>query len=181
MSDLGAIFHVKKAGVQYNAHAYTTLDECPYPNIKIEFKGQQGYVKLVNNGEGDVPCYVKPKSESRIYQVRAEAIPTGMKEYPFWNHSSTTTFTVPYGIHVIKSYSYYPGSQIPMQEIKYIGVTAGKTYTLKLVIAGNKKRRLLRNNYSDVDWGYCGKGTNTSVRLEWSSEINKHTPNVTDY
>lgn len=59
MSDLGAIFHVKKAGVQYDAHAYTTIDECPYPNLKIKFKGQQGYVKLENKGEGDVPCYVK--------------------------------------------------------------------------------------------------------------------------
>ena len=39
MSDLGAIFHVKKAGVQYDAHAYTTTDECPEPNLKIKFKG----------------------------------------------------------------------------------------------------------------------------------------------
>ena len=39
MSDLGAIFHVKKDGVQYDAHAYTTLDECPEPNLKLTYKG----------------------------------------------------------------------------------------------------------------------------------------------
>lgn len=54
MSNLGAIFHVKN-GVQYDAHAYTTLDECPEPNIKIKFRGQQAHVKLENNGSGDVP------------------------------------------------------------------------------------------------------------------------------
>lgn len=59
MSDLGAIFHVKKDGVQYDAHAYTTLDECPYPNLKINFKGVNAFVKLENKGSGDVPCYAK--------------------------------------------------------------------------------------------------------------------------
>lgn len=183
MSDLGAIFHVKKEGVQYDAHAYTTLDECPYPNIKINFNGQQGYVKLENKGEGDVPCYVKPKSEDKIYQVRAEAIPTGMQEYPFWYSSSTTTFTVPYGIHVIKSYSYYPTSQVPIQRVNYIGVTAGKTYTLELARVKENKhlKNWLRNKDSAIQWGFCGSGTNTSVRLEWSPEINKETPTITDY
>ena len=68
MSDLGAIFHVKKNGTQYDAHAYTTLDECPYPNLKIKFNGQQAYVKLENSGSGDVPCYVKISAGT--YQVR---------------------------------------------------------------------------------------------------------------
>lgn len=70
MSDLGAIFHVKKDGVQYDAHAYTTLDECPEPNLKLMYKGQQGYVKLVAKGSGDVPCYVKTKSGNTVYQVK---------------------------------------------------------------------------------------------------------------
>ena len=76
MSDLGAIFHVKKEGVQYDAHAYTTLDECPEPNLKVTYKGQQAYVKLGSKGEGDVPCYVKKKDAS-IYQLIKEAVPTG--------------------------------------------------------------------------------------------------------
>lgn len=70
MSDLGAIFHVKKDGVQYDAHAYTTLDECPEPNLKINFKGQQAYIKLEAKGSGDIPCYVKTRAGG-LYQVLA--------------------------------------------------------------------------------------------------------------
>lgn len=70
MSDLGAIFHVKKDGVQYDAHAYTTLDECPEPNLKLMYKGQQAYVKLEVKGSGDVPCYVRTKAGG-LYQVLA--------------------------------------------------------------------------------------------------------------
>lgn len=73
MSDLGAIFHVKKAGVQYDAHAYTTLDECPEPNLKLKYKGQQAYVKLETKGRGDVPCYVRTKAGS-VFQVKKEAV-----------------------------------------------------------------------------------------------------------
>lgn len=69
MSDLGAIFHVKKAGVQYDAHAYTTINECPEPNIKIKFRGQQAYIKLEPRGRGDVPCYVKMRG-GNVFQVR---------------------------------------------------------------------------------------------------------------
>lgn len=70
MSDLGAIFHVKKDGVQYDAHAYTTLDECPFPNLKLMYKGQNAYVKLGVKGSGDVPCYVRTKAGG-LYQVLA--------------------------------------------------------------------------------------------------------------
>lgn len=70
MSDLGTIFHVKKNGTQYDAHAYTTLSECPEPNLKLMHKGQQAYVKLTNKGSGDVPCYVKTKAGG-LYQVLA--------------------------------------------------------------------------------------------------------------
>lgn len=70
MSDLGTIFHVKKNGIQYDAHAYTTLVECPEPNLKLMFKGQQAYVKLTAKGSGDVPCYVRTKAGG-LYQVLA--------------------------------------------------------------------------------------------------------------
>lgn len=69
MSDIGAIFHVKKDGVRYDAHAYTTLDECPYPNLKIRINGTNAFVKLENMGSGDVPCYVKERS-GEVYQVK---------------------------------------------------------------------------------------------------------------
>lgn len=69
MSDIGAIFHVSKNGVQYDAHAYTTTDECPEPNLKVKFKGTAAYVKLEAKGRGDVPCYVK-KRDGSVFQVK---------------------------------------------------------------------------------------------------------------
>lgn len=71
MSDLGAIFHVKKDGTQYDAHAYSTLAECPYPNLKIKFNGSAAYIKLEAKGSGDVPCYAK--GAEGVYQVKKEA------------------------------------------------------------------------------------------------------------
>lgn len=71
MSDLGAIFHVTADGKQYDAHAYTTLDECPEPNLKIKFKGSPAYIKLEAKGSGDVPCYVRNKA-GNIFQVKKE-------------------------------------------------------------------------------------------------------------
>lgn len=183
MSDLGAIFHVKKDGIQYDAHAYTTTDECPYPNLKINFKGQQGYVKLEDKGSGDVPCYVKPKSEDKIYQVRKEAIPTGSQKYPYWTSSYTTTFNIPYGINVIRCYQHFPTSRKPIQQEKFIGVTAGKTYTFRMEkkkVSKHFEHKMV-NSSSEHIWNTISGGTNTGIMLEWSPEINKQTPTETDY
>ena len=100
MSDLGAIFHVKKDGVQYDAHAYTTLDECPEPNLKLMFKGQQAYVKLAAKGSGDVPCYVRTKAGG-LYQVLATTVKKEGQIYvvkgaspwygPIWNDKDKVT------------------------------------------------------------------------------------------
>lgn len=178
MSDLGAIFHVKKAGVQYDAHAYTTLDECPYPNLKIKFKGQQGYVKLRNPGEGDVPCYTKPKSEDMIYQVRKEAAPpTGEKRI-----SASATFTVPMGITVLEI-----EYDTNVCNNEYVGVTPGSTH--KITIDANEG-----TDYSPYAvivycathsecWGVfiLWDEPDDSVIIRWSPEINKKSPTITDY
>lgn len=101
MSDLGAIFHVKKDGVQYDAHAYTTLDECPFPNLKLMYKGQNAYVKLGVKGSGDVPCYVRTKAGG-LYQVLAATtvkkegqiyVANGASPWygPIWNDNDKVT------------------------------------------------------------------------------------------
>ena len=127
MSDLGAIFHVKKNGTQYDAHAYTTLAECPYPNLKIKTKsGTQAYVKLTTNGQGDVPFRVKPKSESTTYQVIASAVPTGSAFFQQKNESiSPSTFTVPQAVTRLKIVAKaYNGDTTT----SYVNVSAQKTY-----------------------------------------------------
>lgn len=180
MSDLGAIFHVKKDGTQYDAHAYTTTDECPEPNLKIKFKGSPAYVKLVANGSGDVPCYVK-KSDGNTYQVKKEAeVPTGNIII-----DGSDTFTVPSGINVIKLYI------DALDAVVYVGVTPNTTHFIYMEIEQIGHSR----------WGInviCSSHNKTYVsrtvpiddpdeepsiimRISWSSEINKHAPNVTDY
>lgn len=194
MSDLGAIFHVKKAGGQYDAHAYTTTDECPEPNLKVTYKGQQAYVKLGSKGEGDVPCYVKPKSGSTVYQVKKEyvSVPTGSVDV-----AHADTFTVPAGVSVIQVYwSKYEYDDTSNSQYTYVGVTSGKTYKLL--------------SYSFIIWPdgapdnatsdglYLGTATGTwwsrtpaddiqeteivnGFTLSWSPEINKMKPTYKDY
>lgn len=179
MSDLGAIFHVKKAGVQYDAHAYTTIDECPYPNLKIKFKGQQTYVKMEQGkGNGDVPCYAKDKA-GVIYQVRAGAIPTGTVLF------EGGKFTVPMGITVLKINYEDDDSQ-------YVGVTPGSTHTLEIdTTEGNEDIEydveVYCNDHRAIwfytawrDEPYLGE-PDASVYISWSPEINKHVTDSNDY
>lgn len=175
MSDLGAIFHVKKAGVQYDAHAYTTTDECPFPNLKLKYKGQQAYVKLEANGSGDVPCYVK--ASEGTYQVKkVAATPTG----------STTiigvdSFTVPSGIHVIEINS-------DLGNI-YVGVTPNTTHSIYIDVTQ------IGHVHYDITIG-CTSHNKIYITdrilseeeepsdimfINWSPEINKKTPTITDY
>ena len=182
MSDLGAIFHVKKDGVQYDAHAYTTLDECPEPNLKIKFNGSPAYVKLEAKGGGDVPCYVQTKA-GNIYQIKKEAVaPTGEKLI-----STSGTFTVPMGITVLEI-----EYDTEVSDNKYVGVTPGSTH--KLTIESDERTDYAPyyvSVYCDTHreyWGmfewqdepYLGVPDNTVI-IRWSPEINKKSPTRTDY
>lgn len=180
MSDLGAIFHVKKAGVQYDAHAYTTLDECPEPNLKIKFKGSPAYVKLEAKGSGDVPCYVK-KSDGGVFQVKKEAaVPTGNIII-----EGADTFIVPSGINVIEIYS------DALDDVVYVGVTPNTTHSIYMdMVQILGVRWVINVRCSSHNKTYVSKHVvvddeeeepSTTMRISWSSEINKHAPNVTDY
>ena len=182
MSDLGAIFHVKKDGVQYDAHAYTTLDECPEPNLKLTYKGQQAYVKLEAKGSGDVPCYVK-KSDGSAFQVKkVAAAPTGEKSI-----SMSATFTVPMGITVLEI-----EYDTNLSDNEYVGVTPGSTHKLTIEAEeGTDSSNYYVSVYCDTHreyWGmfawqdepYLGVPDNTVI-IRWSPEINKKSPTRTDY
>jgi hypothetical protein len=184
MSDLGAIFHVKKDGTQYDAHAYTTEDECPSPNLKIKTKdGTQAYVKLTDNGSGDVPLRVKPKSSGTTYQVKTVAIPTGSVTYAFPPYSTSTLykktykFTVPAGITRVKLFKY---TNYPI----IVGVTANKTYTIILSTSGYSGEHYDTYHHSvftsNATW-FSVAGEASSTTIYWSPEINAQTPTVTDY
>lgn len=178
MSDLGAIFHVKKDGTQYDAHAYTTTDECPEPNLKIKFNGSTAYIKLEAKGSGDVPCYVKTKA-GNTYQVKKEAVPTGTVLF------TGGKFTVPMGITVLKINYKDAASQ-------YIGVTPGSTHTLEIdTTEGNEAIRyeveVYCNDHSAFWLHIAWRGEpdlgepDASVYISWSPEINKHVTSRNDY
>lgn len=180
MSDLGAIFHVTADGKQYDAHAYTTLDECPYPNIKIKFKGQQAYVKLGAKGEGDVPCYVKTNA-GNTYQVKKEAVPTGSVSIV---RGDLKTITIPAAVRVVK---------VQFHESKYIGVTPGASYDMHYYTSfspsGLHPRRTKslmhqKANGDIVTWDSYSTTSEISYSdaiISWSPEIDKNTPDMTDY
>lgn len=167
MSDLGAIFHVKKDGVQYDAHAYTTTDECPEPNLKLMFKGQQAYVKLEAKGSGDVPCYVK--ASDGTYQVKTEAVPTGGYDMSFYENY---TLVVPAGVKVIRVQSSDTDGGAT-----YVGVTPNSTHTLHAGRTGWSPCYVKCTSHDNNTWA-TGDGRR---KLRWSPEINKETPTRTDY
>lgn len=168
MSDLGAIFHVRKNGVQYGAHAYTTTAECPEPNLKVGFKGQQAYIKLEAKGSGDVPCYVKTRRGT--YQVRKQAVPTVPTGQMTIRDNQYVNFVVPQGITTIRvesdGYIY-----------SYIGVTPNSHHMLGIgsdvdpetndivyYLGCGEHEAMWMDGFSYVD----------DFTISWSPEINKH-------
>lgn len=180
MSDLGAIFHVKKDGTQYDAHAYTTPAECSEPNLKIKFNDSPAYVKLDAKGSGDVPCYVK-KSDGSVYQIKkeAEVVPTGSISM-----NGSGTFTVPSGVHVIKI-------SHPDLGVAYVGVTPKKKHSLSLdwdvfspahyytyITCVSHKVRYLENG---IITEYDYQEPEIVFYVRWSPEINTHATDINDY
>lgn len=180
MSDLGAIFHVTANGEQYDAHAYTTIDECPEPNLKIKFKGAPAYVKLEVNGSGDVPCYVK-KRDGGVFQVKNAAVaPPGNIII-----DGADTFIVPSGINVIKIYI------VALDAAVYVGVTPNTAHSIYMEMTQIMHLRWEINVMcSSHNKTYVSSVARTEddteepstiLSISWSPEINEQTPNVTDY
>lgn len=176
MSDLGAIFHVKKAGVQYDAHAYTTIDECPYPNLNIKFKGTNAFVKLENKGSGDVPCYVKTRNGG-VFQVRKEAIPTGQIAF---RRNQTITLKIPAGIKVLCVFASRYADGTGYSNAYYIGVTPGTSHSFYVYSEVH--------NHFEHWYLKCDKHPGLKIDLfweyfwlKWSPEINTHAVDFSHY
>lgn len=182
MSDLGAIFHVKKDGVQYDAHAYTTTDECPEPNLKIKFNGSPAYIKLEAKGKGDVPCYVK-KSDGGVYQVIKDTIaPTGQVRI---YQDSPLTFIVPSAVKVLQFvYTGYADGSGFQNNIQYLGVTPGTSHTFLHYGTGHStsyRHRVKCTTHPDAFEPMVFSRYGEYIYIKYSPEINKQTPTITDY
>lgn len=161
---------------------YTTESECPYPNLKVQVDGTNGYVKLSDNASdpNKTPIKVYVNSNGKTFSALTEAIPSGSQTIPF---DTKTPFTVPNFIKVIKV------GAVGKNPATYVGVTPNATYNLFWVnmgFNGNYKALAHNRGYYDENsesWGPTWqKGyRNSNAVLYWSSEINKQTPTVTDY
>lgn len=175
MSDLGAIFHVKKNGTQYDAHVYTTLKECPFPNLKINFNGTTGFVKL--DDRGNVPCYAKTKA-GNTYQVKKEAIPTGSVRV-----SNHMTFTVPSGITVLKINSPAQSESWGDDVGTFIGVTPNSSHILMWKVTygvNTDSYQVICSSHKNKQWS-VNYDYGKDAKISWSPKINKHAVNTTDY
>lgn len=200
MSDLGAIFHVKKDGTQYDAHAYSTEDECPSPHLCIKTKeGVSGYVTLVADDAGDVPLKVK-KSDGALLQVNTSVAPVvNIGDVPYqevvislkaddittiFNKVLSLTsitykkFIIPEDVNIIKV--------VGNNTTSYVGVTPLKEY--EVVNLYVKQRYPYHSNYhafynilisKTAIWLNPSKEEDTPMLA--SESINKQTPTVTDY
>lgn len=94
-------------------------------------------------------------------------------------------FTVPDGVRVIKACMY----GWPDYYASYVGVTQGSQHTFKIkkisIAEGIDYRLVCIQHLGDVEWDSIRIGedepTKGFYKLEWSPEINMHTPTITDY
>ena len=95
--------------------------------------------------------------------------------------STNMDFTVPAGVNVIKV-----NTQNNNSFISYVGVTPGAKHHLHIFIRSNQgllMYGLACTSHTDIMWIYfmIPAETYPIYELSWSPEINKMTPNVTDY
>lgn len=110
------------------------------------------------------------------------AVPTGSKSFT----GAQTSWTCPTGVKVVKvSVSGDGGTS-------YVGVTAGKTYSLQGYMEGHPDSDTwaydVWNTKNNRSWYYYSDdipeitdGSDMSFTLAWSPKINTQTPDVTDY
>lgn len=111
-------------------------------------------------------------------------IPTGSIEVSY--RGGTVDFTVPAGIHVLKTEII--GSTRP--RIRYVGVTPGTIHKLEVTRTRvpsthqSKHRAHFDCTTHTKEWGASDKGISidgSRFRISWSPEINKQAPTVKDY
>lgn len=146
---------------------YTTVDECPNPNLKVQVDGTNGYVKLSgdSNDPNKTPIKVYVNSSGQTLSALTQAIPTGSLRITFNN-----TFTVPAGITVIK------------YETKYISVLPNSTHYIEKRKSGTGDRAYYYVHCAthNHDWGRTSESS-SGIDFYWSPEINNHSTDVNCY
>lgn len=152
---------------------YTTESECPYPNLKVQVDGTNGYVKLSDNASdpNKTPIKVYVNSSGKTFSALTQSIPTGSLRV-----TSDITFTVPAGITVITLEE--PTAKTP----NYIRVSPNSTHLLKwsgFTVGGEIPMWFLGcDTHRDSAFWTAVAHYSKDVTLSWSPEINNHSTNM---
>lgn len=184
------LHYAKNDGTVGSILLYPNAQFCPEPRLNLgTYYGEQ-YAALGDvNSPDATPLRVFRESDGKTYAVLTrytEPIPTGS----FTTSTVPFTFTVPYGITVLKVVN----SSMNSNNIVYIGVTPGKQYTLKMVY-GSRVPSDISPTFTLFAFGtYDQKMTfirdkvwfhsyffENNLTISYSPEINKQTPTVKDY
>lgn len=186
MSEMTKMLHYQtSSGATGACTIYTTEEECPSPNLKVQIDDTTGYVKLSEeeNNPDATPIRVHVNSSGKTLKVLKSAVaPTGETII-----SVSGTFTVPAGITVLEI-EYNPD----LDPNDYVGVTPGSVHRITIdsdegtdsslyyVNAYCEPHREYWGSFEWQDEPYLGKPDDRII-IRWSPEINKKATTRTDY
>ena len=171
MSELRQKLRCKDAtGKIEQCSLYTTLDECPYPNFKVNVNGTQAYAKLGSTGSKYATKIRVHAKDGNTYAIWKCYIKAGKVNY---TSIGKYTFTVPNHVSTLKLY--YVNNE---RYAKYIHVTPNTNHTVS--ISQYTKHTNQNGNETVTTFSFDGTGISNPVTtkanfvIEWSEEINNH-------
>ena len=159
---------------------YTTEEECPSPNLKVQIDATTGYVKLSEeeNNPDATPIRVHVNSSGKTLKVCKEAIPTGSVLV-----SNHMTFTVPSGITVLRINSPAKSESGGDDVGTFIGVTPNSNHILmwKVTYGENTDSyQVICYSHKNKQWS-VNYDYGRDAKISWSPKINNHKVDITDY
>lgn len=183
MSTLTKKLHILKTGeTEETCNIYTTPEEVGgSPYLALEVDGQKGYIKLGSTTDTNA-THLKVKKNGTTYAAWKSAIvyvPTGTVSI-----EGNGEFTVPAGVTVIQV-------SHPDLGVAYVGVTPNTTHSLSIdwnILRPAHYRTYIMCDSHNLIYlqdviitDYDDQDPSLVFDIAWSPEINKQTPNVTDY
>lgn len=162
------------SGVTGACKIYTTLDECPYPNLKVQVDGTTGYIKLSadSSDPNKTPIKVYVPSNGKTYSALKDVVPTGSVHM---NENSTITVTVPAAVKVLQFVTDRDNHSFTL------GVTPGSTHAFHCSSRHTSSWYTTVTCETHSTWSKSYAALKTGFTIKWSPEINKMSLNATDY
>jgi hypothetical protein len=183
MGTLTKKLHIlKSGGTEETCNIYTTPEEVGgSPYLALEVDGQKGYIKLGSITDANA-THLRVKKDGTTYAAWKKAtvdVPTGTVSI-----DGNGVFTVPTGVTVIQV-------SHPDLGVVYVGVTPGTKHTLSIdweMVRPQHYGTYIMCDSHYVEYlkdllttEYDEQEPSPVFDVDWSPEINKKTPNITDY